>query len=297
MKKKKVIPIVVVVCIVLIALFGFLFWPKEQAVKAIPVEQGSISTYYTASGVADAAIAETVASQSTTKVYGVYVEEGEWVDEGDSLLSTDDGIYYYAGVNGTVVGLTLSKGSSLVAGQEVLSVIDRDSFQVVLQVDEYDVNALAIGKNASITLNALGTMTQGYVSNASQKATQSGGISYFNVTIALPYVEGLKEGMSLEVKILKQQVDNAVLVTVDALRFDDDNSPYVVVLKDDGKTETRRIILGIENGRQAHVIEGLSVGEQVVIVNDSLSSGSSFSAGQGMQGSQATGMARSSTSS
>ncbi len=271
MKKKKkkgkiIFGIVLLICIIAIIVGVFSFNQKSTSVETTTVKEGDISTYYTFSGTTDAVFAEDCTAQGIDTVYRVYVENGDSVERGDKLLKTEDGVVYKAGVSGTVTGLTVGEGDVIAAGQNMLSVIDYDSFQTVLKVDEYDVAGIHVGQDVQITINSLGITETGTVNKISERATVSGGISYFTVTASLPSVSGLKIGMSLEAKFLKAQAINTLLLDVSALHFDEENNAYVLIPKSDGTASVKQAVkTGIQDGKKVQIISGLSAGDKVVL--------------------------------
>jgi multidrug efflux pump subunit AcrA (membrane-fusion protein) len=282
MKKKKkkgkiILVVVLLVCIIAIAAGIFSFTHKSTSVETTTVQKGDISTYHTFSGTADAVFAEDCVAQSIDTVYRIYVENGDSVERGDKLLKTDDGVVYKAGVSGTVAGLTVSEGDAIASGQNLLSVINYDSFQTVLKVDEYDVTSIRVGQEVQVTVNSLGAVTTGTVSKISERATVSGGISYFTVTVSLPSVSGLRIGMSLEAKFLKAQATDVPLLDINALHFDSSNNAYVLIPSSDGKTSTQKAVtIGIEDGKKVQIISGLSVGEKVELSSSTSTTTATF---------------------
>jgi multidrug efflux pump subunit AcrA (membrane-fusion protein) len=135
-----------------------------------------------------------------------------------------------------------------------------------------------------VTINSLGITLPATISFVSQSAISSGGISYFEVNVALPYVEGLKIGMSLEVEMLKAAANDVVLVEVSALNFDENNNAYVLVETSEETSEQRAVTVGIQDGKHAQILEGLEVGERVVV--PSTSSSQDFTAMSSVSSSQ-----------
>ena len=74
----------------------------------------------------------------------------------------------------------------------------------------------------------------------------------------------LREGLTVTVTILVEEVDDVLLVPNSAITRQGGPS-YVRVVSADGTTEERAIQIGISNWQFTEVTEGLSEGEQVVV--------------------------------
>jgi multidrug efflux pump subunit AcrA (membrane-fusion protein) len=69
--------------------------------------------------------------------------------------------------------------------------------------------------------------------------------------------------MTATVSILARRRDSVLLVPNSAIRYEKDR-PYVEVIRD-GQPQTRPVTLGLDDGAQAEVVEGLAEGDQVTV--------------------------------
>ena len=83
-------------------------------------------------------------------------------------------------------------------------------------------------------------------------------------TIALdrtvPY---LRDGMNVDVDIVTQNLPHVLVLSADAVRRDDKNRPYVLVVAD-GTTVKRSVVLGATNDAQVVVRSGIAPSDTVV---------------------------------
>ena len=180
-------------------------------------------------------------------------------------------IEIYAEADGEVTAVYPETGKLLPAGTPVMDITNYSAMKATIKVDEYDVGALRLGNDAAVTVNALEKELTGKVSDLSKKATTANGISYFTADITLPEDQTLLEGMSVEVKVLNQSVENATTISMKALQFDYENNPYVYCLDEKGKMVQRPVQVGINDGLTVEILEGLTPGETVYFPQTAMS--------------------------
>lgn len=168
----------------------------------------------------------------------------------------------YAEISGEITFRTNETGVKLAQGSTIVTITDFDSLVAKIKVDEYDVSAIEIGKEAEVYVSSLGESLSGAVSNLSKNASTLGGIAFFNAEIAFPKNEHVLEGMSVEVKMLNSAVENSLLLPIKAIQFNEYNEPYVLV-KEGNKLENKTITIGISDGIMAEITSGLEEGESV----------------------------------
>jgi multidrug efflux pump subunit AcrA (membrane-fusion protein) len=264
-KKKRIILLIILAVIIVIAAVSFINKPQTQAVETATVENGNIASTYSFSGTIEATSMENLVVPAATKIDTLYVAEGDNVEKDDRLFSTTDGTVYRASVDGTVTDLGYNEDESVAAGEKVLSVVDFSSLQIPLKVDEYDITAMKVGKNAAVTINALNKSVTGSLTKVSKTAAAGTGISTFAVDVSVPNTDGLCVGMSADVKIEKDSAQNVPIVDVSAISYNSDGTAYATLQKSDGTTEERDVTLGIEDGKKVQILSGLAVGDTVVL--------------------------------
>jgi HlyD family secretion protein len=128
----------------------------------------------------------------------------------------------------------------------------------------------AAGSTSSGTLPAItpsaGTSTQPAVSSASSASTGS----LQTVT--------LKDGLSATVEIIQQQATGVLVVPSKAITRK--SQTYTVQVVNGTATETRTVQIGITDGTNTQIVQGLSEGEQITYTVSSSSSSSSSSNNQ-----------------
>ena len=221
----------------------------------------------------------------------------------DDLQEQIDGTVVKATAGGLVTAVNVEVGDTYNGG--VIAVIDNvDSFDITTEIDEYDINSIAVGQEVVIKTNATGDEElSGTVKKVSPIATGStsgdlagnlGGLDLgsimgsssssafssssnddvtFTVTIALNTPsDKLRIGMTAKLNIVLQKNADVLSVPYNAVQTDDDGATYYVQkvtgTNDDGSYKTKKITVdkGIESDYYTEVINsGLKEGDEVLV--------------------------------
>lgn len=236
---------------------------SESLYKSETVTRGSISTYYSFSGSVKLARSESHSALSACEVREVYVSEGDRVKKDDRLMRLSDGRTLKAGMDGEVTDVAFEKDDNVAAGQTLVEIADFDSMRIEFDVDEFDVDAVSVGADARVTIDALDCEFISPITRVSKIASTVGDIAYYSARVepdmdALP--DGILPGMRVDVKVTGACADDALMIKMDALSFDEYNKPYVLVDGAEGK-ERRYVETGINDGVYVQITGGLSEGE------------------------------------
>ena len=267
-KKRRKKWIWLVLALAAIGWFAYsLLTAGEQAAQALFTEEAvqdrDIVTYYSFSGNLTPVTDEVQTAKESLKVKEVYVEEGDFVTEGDLLLRGTDGTRIYAAYTGTVETVYAEKDDPLQPGSQIARIVDYDTLEVSVDVDEYDIGAVTIGKDGDVYLNALETTIPGVVSDVSRSATREGGVSYYQAKLQVEAGSDVRSGMSVEVTILNQQALAVPSLSLDALSYDEYNRPYVYVKDAEGQMIATPVETGISDGRNIQITSGVETGDMV----------------------------------
>lgn len=137
---------------------------------------------------------------------------------------------------------------------------------VSISIDETDILALELGQEADITVSSVSDSPfSGTVTEISKTATTSSGISYYSAVVTLDKDEKMLPGMSADVDVKIQGVDDAILIPVDALR--QTSAIYYVYTSYDAETGTYggmvEVTIGMQNNKYVVIESGLNVGDTV----------------------------------
>lgn len=250
--------VLVIVIMIVTAGRGSTAFSQEEAVRR------DIVTYYSFSGNLTPVYDEVQTAKEAVKVKELYVAEGDHVTEGQPLLRGSDGSRVYAAHDGVVDALIAENDDQLQPGSQIARIVDYDQLEVSVNVDEYDIGAISLGKEGTVYLNALDLSVPGKVTEIARSATTEAGVSYFAVKLAIDAQEGVRSGMSVEVSILNQHAPNAVALPLSVISYDETNTPYVLIRDEQGKPTAVTIKTGVSNGEYVEIVSGLSEGQIIL---------------------------------
>ena len=152
-----------------------------------------------------------------------------------------------AKVGATVTGGMIMGESDTSGGKQCMQIADLSKMKVTVQVGEKDIAKIAVGQSANVTYPAFpdivsqGTVTA-IASVANSDSNYGGGSVTFNVDILIEAPDSrLKPGMTAEVSVVTEQLNDVVMVPTMALMTEDGEHYYVNVATDGEGKETRRV--------------------------------------------------------
>lgn len=266
--KKKHRKWIWLVLLVLLAAGAYFFVSAgQQTADALlseeTVQKRDLVTYYTFSGNLTPVSDEIQTAKDSLKVRDLYVSEGDSVQTGDLLLRATDGTRVCAAYAGVIEELFPDVDDTLQPGAQIARIVDYDTLEVSIDVDEYDIGAVEEGKEGTVYLNALETSVPGTISEVARSATSEGGVSYYEVKMQISAPANVRAGMSVEVSILNQQAPEAVSLSLDALMYDEYNMPYVYQKDVQGALNAVPVTTGVSDGRNIQILSGLAEGDRV----------------------------------
>ena len=265
-RKRKWIKWIVLLAVAVLIVGWLLFFSKQTqsaAYTQVSVTEGDLTTYYNFDGLVHAARTQTIASAEAGTVRTVYVTQNQQVRKGDRLYRLDGGETVECDIDGEVTGLFIQAGDVVSAGETVVEIIDMDRLEARLDVDEYDVAAVAPGSEVAVTILATEEQLSGTVSGLNKNGTASGDLSYYTATVRMDGAQGAYPGMQVSAKVLREHVEDAALLRMDAIQFDEYNRPYVLVGTPE---EPQRIdvTIGVTDGVTCEIRDGLKAGDTVL---------------------------------
>lgn len=153
-----------------------------------------------------------------------------------------------AKVGATVTGGMIMGEGDTSGGKQCMQIADLSKMKVTVQVGEKDIAKIAVGQSANVTYPAFpdivsqGTVTAIASVANSDAANGGGGSVTFNVDILIEAPDSrLKPGMTAEVSVVTEQLDDVVMVPTMALMTEDGEHYYVNLASDSEGKKTRRV--------------------------------------------------------
>ena len=271
-KKKRRIVWIVAIVIVLAVVFWLLRGRGGASQTAFmfsaTVTQGELITTSSFDGSVSASRQQTLAAQTNAQVKEVFVQEGETVSENARLLRLSDGTSVSGDISGKVWELFVKPGDYVTAGASLAAILDPASFELRIQVDEYDIQSIAIGQTFEVYIPATEENVQATVSHIGKTAVQTGSTTYYEVALTAELSENVLPGMQIEVTMTREKIENALLLRMDALQYDTNGRVYAAKEGADGKLSSVELTLGSNDGVYVQVLSGLQEGDTVWYTDD-----------------------------
>ncbi|MBC8448947.1 MAG: efflux RND transporter periplasmic adaptor subunit [Chloroflexi bacterium] len=240
------------------ALAGLLDKPTEAELASAAAQVASAEA--TLADLLDRPDAEDVA------VYQAEVEEAAL-----SLAQAEDQLQdalIIAPFDGTVLEVLVEEGEWATTGSPAILLAAPEPLILDLDVDEVDVAQIAEGQTAYLSFDALDDAeVAGTVTYIAPSSTDVSGAVAYGVEISFdPGVLPIRLGMTADVDIVVARADDALLVPNRAVEADREAGRYYVTRqKAGGTTERLEVRIGLRDGSQTEILEGLSDGDRLVL--------------------------------
>jgi HlyD family secretion protein len=168
---------------------------------------------------------------------------------------------------GTVTAVPVGPGALVDTTTSIATIEALDQLAVTVDLSEFDVAHVKQGQKAVVSVDALGGEPYpGTVTYVAPSGIDTNGVVTFPVQVGLRSAEDAKPGMSVSVRIVVARAADAVLVPLEAVQRDDEDQPFVTVVDESGQEVDREVTLGLVNNTNAQIVKGVSVGDEVVLV-------------------------------
>ena len=173
-------------------------------------------------------------------------------------------------------GGPLLKGSSVGRGQLLLTVADVQALSVSALVDEVEIAAIRPGQPVAVTADALpGLELAGKIANVAAQASNAGGPpgqpALFALVAALdddidPAARGdLRLGMSVDMRVVTADRDDALLVPIGAVLAGEDGPTVRVRSRQTGKFAAVPVETGQTTPGGVEIIAGVESGDELLL--------------------------------
>ncbi len=200
------------------------------------------------------------------------------------IYAPTDGVVVYASSGGRrhpMMSEPLDEGQMVRERQELIYLPTTSAFMASVSVHESQLPKLRVGLPVHIAVQAMkGQSFWGRVASIApmpdaQNMWLNPDLKVYRTEIHLQGDnEGLRTGMGCECRIIVEEYEDVVYVPVQAV-VRVGGEPTVFLAKD-GKTVARKVELGLDNNRMAHILSGLEEGDEVLLTPP-LSAGDSSS--------------------
>jgi HlyD family secretion protein len=166
-------------------------------------------------------------------------------------------------INGVVTDRPLYPGEMASAGTPLITVMDLSSVIAKAHIPQSDAAALKVGDSGTMTVPGLDHPIDGKVTVVSPALDP-------NSTTVEVWFEAknpkhkLRPGTSVQLSLTAQTVKDALVVPTSSVLTAPDGSNTVMLAGEDGRAHQTSVKLGIRNGNDVQVTEGLKENEKVI---------------------------------
>jgi len=175
-----------------------------------------------------------------------------------------------ADADGVVSGLDLNPEQIVQEGAPLFTIESNELIKIDVEIDELDIAGISVGQTAEVEFDALPDKTYtATVLKINPVGVSEGNVTNFTITLEIEPASEILLGMSADVEIVSQRVDDALLIPQEAIQIIDGEK--YVVLEGDIDEElmytpaTHKITTGITDGVMIEVTSGLVEGDRVAV--------------------------------
>jgi HlyD family secretion protein len=171
--------------------------------------------------------------------------------------------------DGIVTAVYVAEGE--IASGPVVALIDRDSMEVVLSVDEIDLATLALGQAAVVTLEAFPNVEidSAVVAIAPVSQPSASGLVSYDVNLSLDAGDlPLLVNMTANAELVTSDREGVLLVPNSAITPERTTGKFFVNLVDESEPlgfEKVEVTIGLRDNRNTEITGGISEGDELII--------------------------------
>ena len=168
-------------------------------------------------------------------------------------------------IDGVVTDRPLYPGEMPAPGTPLITVMDLSQVVARAHIDQQQAAVLKVGNTASFSAPGIADDVSGKVTMVSPALDPGSTTVEIWVQAGNPY-ERIRPGGSVRLTIIAETVPKAVVIPAVAVLTAPDGGTSVMVVDGQNKPHQKSVKLGIRDGDDAQVTEGLQEGERVVTV-------------------------------
>ncbi len=267
--------------------------PNSEIIKEISPTVGTIQTFISTTGTVLPKNRLEIKPPVGGRIESILVKEGENVKTGQvlarmssteraALLDAAEGqgeetlkywkevykaIPLLSPIDGEVIVATTQPGQTVTTSDAVI--VLSDHLIVRAQVDETDIGKIKLDQGALITLDAYpNTKIDAVVEHIYYESETVNNVTIYKVDL-LPEKapEFFRSGMNATIDFKAEGKANALLLPVDAVRKENDES-YVLLKQNDSKNPVKRSVkIGITDDKNYEIISGVTSADTVLVMS------------------------------
>jgi HlyD family secretion protein len=166
-------------------------------------------------------------------------------------------------INGVVTDRPLYPGEMAAAGTPLITVMDTSAVIAKAHIPQADAALLKVGDKGTITVPGIEKPIEGKLTVVSPALDPSSTTVEVWLEAKNPKQQ-LKPGTSVQLSVTAETVKDALVVPASAVVSAQDGSSVVMVAGTDGKAHQKAVKVGIRQGDDVQILDGLTENDKVV---------------------------------
>jgi RND family efflux transporter MFP subunit len=166
-------------------------------------------------------------------------------------------------MGGVITDRPLYPGEMAAAGAPLLTVMDISSVIAKAHIPQNDAAVLKVGDKGTITVPGIDEPIEGEITVVSPALDPNSTTVEVWLEAKNPK-QALKPGTSVQLSITAQTVKDAMVVPANAVITTPDGSSAIMLAGSDGRAHQKTVKLGIRNGDDVQILEGVTPSDKVV---------------------------------
>ncbi len=206
--------------------------------------------------------------EASQKQLDLKVAEGQLAAAKAKTAEVEAGLNYsriVSPIDGVVTDRPVYPGEMASNSGPIITVMNLSQIVARAHVDQQQASQLKVGDAAAISVPGQPGALKGKVSLVSPALDPSS--TTVEVWVQAPNPgDRLKPGSSVQVQMVAQAVPHAIVIPAEALLTSPEGDTSVIILDTDNKPHKKKVKVGIRDGGDVQVTDGLQGGERVVTV-------------------------------
>ena len=185
-----------------------------------------------------------------------------------------------AQIPGTILEIPVREGDQVIqsnnfnAGTTIATVADMSKMIFEGKVDESEVGKLEEGKQITVVLGAINEKEfPAVLTFVAPKGIEQNGAVQFTIKadVDINSSTRIRAGYSANAEVELESKDSILVIKEALLQFNRiTEKPFVEFLKEDGRFQVKNVEIGISDGINVEIIEGVSEGDEIKVWNKAL---------------------------
>jgi HlyD family secretion protein len=167
-------------------------------------------------------------------------------------------------IDGVITDRPLYPGEMAAAGTALLTVMDVSSVIAKAHIPQNDAAVLKVGDKGTMTVPGIEEPIEGKVTVVSPALDPNSTTVEVWLEAKNPK-QALKPGTSVQLSLTAQTVNDALVVPASSVVTTPEGATVVMLAGSDGRAHQKAVKLGIRNGDNVQIVEGVTANDKVVV--------------------------------